>query len=196
MAGGMGISEEKVPVSIGNLRRLCFLDLNVGSRFPTATAGCQSVAILSLRHNRLRVLSTGRLNVQNVYREAVVDLADNSLRSLPFAPRRSVAQPEVIIAWKRNAGLIMLCLFFICGGRTSGGSSSNNQGGRSGGCGKKQQKQQQQSSRGGGGGKRPNSDPQKKAGGGGGGGRRRKAGAASSDEEEERFKISSIAEYF
>jgi leucine-rich repeat protein SHOC2 len=56
-----------LPASIGNLRRLRFLDVNVNNlqSIPSTIGGCQSLGILTLRHNQLNELpmEIGRLNV-------------------------------------------------------------------------------------------------------------------------------------
>jgi Leucine-rich repeat (LRR) protein len=60
-------SFQELPASLGNLRHLRFLDVNVNNlhAVPSTIGGCQALSILTLRHNQLSELpmELGKLNV-------------------------------------------------------------------------------------------------------------------------------------
>lgn len=74
---------QEIPSSIGNLKRLKFLDLNVNNlnHVPSTIGGCESLGVLSLRHNAIRDLP---MEVGRLSRLQVLDLIENNLVHLPY----------------------------------------------------------------------------------------------------------------
>lgn len=74
---------QELPSSLGNLRNLKFLNLNVNilQQIPTTIGGCLSLGVLSLRHNKIQQLP---MEIGRLERLQVLDLIDNNLTYLPY----------------------------------------------------------------------------------------------------------------